>query len=132
MSEFEIWSLIEANQADAENQFQFWLATTFAVIIASYTAGHRLTIWARTSIAILYVLATIVFGLRYFNAFDALGYFVSQLRAFDVEPEGGNVISFVRSIVFFGGSLLAVVLICAPGAGSHRRSSHGRRPDTQP
>ena len=104
MSEFELWQLIEANQGAVTDQFQFWMATTFAVVIASYTAGQRLALWARLAIAALYAIAAAVFYLRYMMAYDMLGQLI------------------LRRLVMVGGSLLAIVLICAPAIANRSRS----------
>lgn len=43
MIEFEILVLLGELSRTITEQFNFWIATTFAVVIASYTAGRRLS-----------------------------------------------------------------------------------------
>ena len=49
---------------DLEDQFQFWLSITFAVIVASFIAGDRLRFSWRTIVGTLYLLATVLFAVR--------------------------------------------------------------------
>jgi len=114
MSEFELWQLIEANQGAVTDQFQFWMATTFAVVIVSYTAGQRLALWARLIIAALYAVAATVFYLRYMMAYDMLGQLIKLLGESVLEPRSGILASVLRRIVMVGSPLLAIVLICVP------------------
>jgi len=114
MSEFELSQLNGAQQQIVTDQFQFWMATTFAVVIASYTAGNRLALWARLSIAVLYAIAASVFFIRYLQAADLLGQILVQLSDATIRQPGGLLPSWLRRIVMVGGTLLAIVLICAP------------------
>ena len=41
-------------------QLQFWLSATFAVIVATFVAGSKLSARYRISIAVLYTLATLM------------------------------------------------------------------------
>ena len=114
MSEFEMWQLIIDNQGAVTDQFQFWMATTFAVVIASYTAGHRLALWARLAIASLYATAAVVFYLRYMMAYQMLAQLHHLLSQSALQPPSGVPASVLRRTVMIGGSLLAIVLICRP------------------
>ena len=61
MSEFKIIVLTQEPGRTITEQFNFWMATTFAVVIASYTAGERLCKAIRVYIAALYLAAVSVF-----------------------------------------------------------------------
>ena len=53
MTDYEKLQLVvDLGNVIADN-VQFWMGATFALVIASYTAGDRLALWARAIIAIL-------------------------------------------------------------------------------
>ncbi len=120
MSEFELQTLLIEVDGTISDQFQFWMAATFAVVIASYTAGERLALWARVSIAVLYAAAVAMFFLRYLGSVGQMVEFVQQLRDLGVEPFSipPRIISVLRRFVMFGGSMLTIVLICKPTLGN--------------
>ena len=125
MTEFELNELVLLVSSNINDQFEFWMAATFAVVIVSYTAGRRLALWARAAIAILYVVTVAMLYLRYLSAVaqatQAFGQ-LSELGAEFTSPTNVNIITFLRQIVMFGGSLLAVVLICLPTIGTQTGS----------
>ena len=120
MSEFELQTLLIEVDGTITDQFQFWMAATFAVVIASYTAGERLALWARVSIAVLYAAAVAMFYLRYRGSVGQMVEFVQQLRDLGVEPFNlpPRIIGGLRRFVMFGGSMLTIVLICKPTFGN--------------
>lgn len=124
MSEFELWQLYDTFQRTVTDQFQFWMAATFAVVIASYTAGHRLSVWARSAIAVIYAVAATLFFVRYMGASDFPGEIAQQLREVggELTVPSGLLPSRLRRIVMIGGSLLAVILICVPTIADRRTS----------
>jgi len=66
--------LMEVNQ-DIDTQFQVWISITFAVLVASFVAGHRLSFAARLGIAAAYVAASIILYQRYMRgALDYIPY----------------------------------------------------------
>jgi len=120
VSEFEIRELIFNTNSIISDQFQFWMAATFAVVVASYTAGPRLAVWARVCVAVLYVAAVATFFLRYRAAAATL---VEQSRWLAELIYGGpdltsrtmpRLVGLLRQYVMLGGTLLAVVLIFKP------------------
>lgn len=126
MSEFESNELILSISSNINDQFQFWMAATFAVIIVSYTAGQRLAVWARLIIAMLYAGTVAMLYLRLFAAvaqaarpFELL----SELNPEFVDASGLVLIPLLRRIVMLGGSLLAIVLICMPSIGMQKKSN---------
>ncbi len=121
MSEFELQTLLIEVDGTITDQFQFWMAATFAVVIASYTAGERLALWARVSIAVLYAAAVAMFYLRYRGSVGQMVEFVQQLRDLGVEMEFSvppQIVGGLRRFVMFGGSILTIVLICKPTFGN--------------
>ena len=120
MSEFESNELILSISSNINDQFQFWMAATFAVVIVSYTAGDHLAIWARLVIAILYAATVVLLYLRLFAAAAQAAQSFEQLRELNpdfVEASSLVAIPLLRKFVMLGGSLLAIILICVPTIG---------------
>ena len=49
-------------------QFQYWLSVSFAVLVAAFIAGERLTFRWRAWVAFLYLLVSVLFALRFAGA----------------------------------------------------------------
>ena len=79
MSEFELHSLLIEYSSSIDAQFNFWIAITFAVVVASHTAGEQLNHWARSVLVFLYLLASAIFYIRYRAAVGEALSVVSQL-----------------------------------------------------
>ncbi len=65
MSEYELTSLALELFRDMDAQIRFWLEATFAVVVAVFFAGDRLTRGLRRLIASLYMAASALAGLRW-------------------------------------------------------------------
>ena len=64
----EFIELIGVTTSNINNQFELWLTVTFAVIVASYLAGFRLSAGLRYLIATLYVLVSVLLMLMLLQA----------------------------------------------------------------
>ncbi len=127
MNEFELNELVLLISSNINDQFQFWMAATFAVVIVSHTAGHRLALWARVVIAILYTATVVMLYLRYLGSVEQATRTLEQLSELDaafISATNVNVITLLRQLVIFGGSLLAVILICMPTIRRKASSDH--------
>ena len=60
----ELSELFLQAQALIDTQFQYWMSITFAVVVAGFVAGERLTLKFRFIVGLLYALATITLMLR--------------------------------------------------------------------
>ena len=109
MSEAEIIELIILVGATAGSQFEFWMATTFAVAVVSYSAGSRLNLWVRVAITVLYIAACILFYLRYLEAVNNLSSLFGLLHETGSVYRPGNIklMIWVRQFVAIGTTLLA-------------------------
>ena len=116
MNEFELVTLMREFGGDISEQFNFWMATTFAVVIASYTAGNRLGRAVRYALAILYLAAFGVFYLRYLGAVDLVILITEQLSALDSDfsPVHIQWAGLLRRFVMIAGTILAVVIMVRP------------------
>ena len=65
ISTAELLELIFSANSVLDLQFQFWLAITFALIVATFTAKERLSKKVRLVISFLYLASTIVIFYRW-------------------------------------------------------------------
>lgn len=65
MSEYELTSLVYDLFRDMDAQIEFWMQATFAVVVAVYFAGHRLSLGLRRFLALLYLAASVQSALRW-------------------------------------------------------------------
>ena len=95
--------------------FQFWMAATFAVVIASHAAGRRLVKWARVSIAILYATATVSFVARMLSMIERITDIVISHPEVPLRPLGADAIATISvAVVMLCGSVLAIVMVLRP------------------
>lgn len=65
MTEYELTSLALDLFRDMDAQIQFWLQATFAVLVAVFFAGDRLTRGLRRLVALLYTAASLLAAARW-------------------------------------------------------------------
>ncbi|MEL6200090.1 MAG: hypothetical protein AAFR09_07795, partial [Pseudomonadota bacterium] len=65
MSEYELTSLVYDLFRDMDAQIEFWMQATFAVVVAVYFAGHRLSLGLRRFIAVIYLAASVQAAMRW-------------------------------------------------------------------
>ena len=120
MTEYELIQMVEGLENLIHSQFEFWMATTFAAVLASYTAGNRLRITVRISIATLYLCTCIIFYSKYQSAVENVRVAFVALEAMNSIYVPGQITlgPLFRMFVTTGGSLLAIVLIVFPKIGA--------------
>jgi len=116
MSEFELVLLLREYGGSISEQFNFWMATTFAIVVASYTAGDKLNLGFRFILVFLYASACAVFYLRYMGAVASVAVIAGHLQEIGSEfgPRSVPWASFLRRLVMFVGSLLAILIVLRP------------------
>ena len=125
MSESELIEVLYIFVSDAEAQFEFWMAVTIALIVASYTAGNKLTFLVRVPIAGLYLLTCGLFYLRYVDAIDNILLVTQQLESIGSFYNPGHVelTPIIRTVVVVGTTALAVLITVAPNLASNDRKT---------
>jgi len=124
MTEFELNQLLLSNLEAISDQFQFWMTATFAVVVVSYTAGHRLSMWARVVVAAIYAVAALLFYVRFQGSVDEARRIIQGLVALGYESTAdgdGAFAGLLRRIVMASGTILAIVLICVPAIANRGR-----------
>ena len=106
----ELIQLYDVVTGSVNAQFELWLSITFAVIIASYLAGHRLARSLQYVIATLYMAVSVLLYLMLLGA-------VRFSQQFDVElgasSESNLVLAIVmlRTAVWILGTIATIVFI---------------------
>jgi hypothetical protein len=67
ISNIDLLNLVLAQRSSIDLQFQFWLTITFAVVVASFTAGPRLIQRLRILTCALYILASAHIAARWYS-----------------------------------------------------------------
>lgn len=102
--------LWDAVLGQINSQFELWLTITFAVIIASYVAGTKLSRIQQYMVATLYVLvsallmAMMIGAVLFAGRYEAFGIFADPTPA-------EWVVAALRSTVWVLGSITTVVFI---------------------
>jgi phosphatidylserine synthase len=87
------------------SEFQYWMSVTFAVVVAAFVAGERLSKPVRVWVAVLYVCVSVLFAARY-NATLSVASEIGRYTALRGLPatEGAAVIGGLRALVFVLGT----------------------------
>ena len=134
MIEVELLQLyMEVNQ-DIDTQFQFWISITFAVLVATFVAGHRLSRGGRAVIAALYLCGAALLLSRYFSALSHLGIVLGLYEQYGVEPPSViGTAGLLRITIFLVGSLVTVLSVLLPHLGFRLEpSSAPAKPESLP
>ena len=94
---------------DIEDQFEFWLSVTFAVIAASFVAGAKLKLSWRAIVGGLYILTTSLFYIRFRMSGALLNSYVQE--AIDrgaIWTEVGAPLPMLRTLIFAAGTIATI------------------------
>jgi hypothetical protein len=111
----EYIQLLSYMTANINDQFELWLTITFAVIIASYIAGHRISKNLKYCFAALYLsVSTLLLLLLVQTVSSAQSIAGTPQFQFGItEQDAGvsSVIGILRLLVWTGGSVVALAFI---------------------
>jgi len=128
MTEFELNTLLIEYGNSIDAQFNFWLAITFAIVIATHTAGDQFNRWGRSALVLLYLLACAIIYVRYLGAAAEVTGIVSQLRELVGEVKFAKFSRYTgigRRALMLGGTVFAVLVVLRPAVLKHNRSPTG-------
>ena len=122
LSEYELTSLALDLFRDMDGQIKFWLEATFAVLVAAFLAGDRLSGGIRWLIVFLYGVASTLAGLRYVLTLRRNLSFRDRLLAegySDIPTDWWLVapVTFLILIMFLGGVLGTIYFVSNPRTG---------------
>ena len=108
---FELKEIILATEQVVDIQFQFWLTTSFATIVAAYAGRNRLTTGLRHIVVVLYLLATLTFISRWYYAGLDLAEYRLMLEELGRELNAPWGTLFSRLALMICGSLVTVFFV---------------------
>lgn len=118
MSESELFTAYFDTLAVVHANFEFWLTTTFAFILAFHFAGDRITKFFTRLLVALYVVATAIFIINWFNAGFLMIEFITQIESttnIKVRSVGGINLAppLILGMMIFGaiGSVYFAVIV---------------------
>ena len=107
----ELIQLYDVVTGGVNAQFELWITITFAVIIASYLAGHRLAKSLQYLIATLYMAVSVLLFLMLLGAVQ----FSQQFNALNLGASSGSnlvlAIVVLRVAVWILGTIATIVFI---------------------
>ena len=122
MSEHELTTLVYELFRDMDGQIEFWMQATFAVVVAAFFAGDRLSRGIRRAVAALYLIASLLAALRwtlflrrtlsYRDEMIAAGYGDIPTDWWLVAP-----VTVLIQLMFVGGVIGTVYFLARPSAG---------------
>lgn len=122
MSEYELTVLVSELRRDMDSMIEFWMQTTFAVVVAVFVAGDRLSRWMRRMIVGLYLIASAQAVVRWILLVRRTDTYrdraVAQGYA-EMPTDWGlvYVITAMLFMMFVGGVLGTVYFVTRPSVG---------------
>lgn len=107
----ELIQLYDVVTGSVNAQFELWLTITFAVIIASYIAGHRLAKSLQYLIAILYTAVSILLYLMLLGAVQFSAQFDAVTEGTSTAGDLVGAIVVLRTSVWILGTIATIVFI---------------------
>ena len=128
ISNIDLLNLVLTQRSSIDLQFQFWLSITFAVVVASFTAGPRLIPRLRMLTCALYVLATAHIAARWYSDGQTAQTWVALLASRGVYYQTPWVAACFRmALMVFGTAATLVFVLWQPAARNHGETISERR-----
>jgi hypothetical protein len=90
-------------------EFQYWMSVTFAVVVAAFVAGERLSKPVRVWVAVLYLFVSTLFAARYNATLSVASEIGRHVTLRGLPPtEGAALIGGLRILVFVLGTATTV------------------------
>jgi len=121
LTEYELSSLIFELFRDMDGHIQFWMQATFAVVVAVFFAGDRLSRGIRRGVASLYLVASALAAVRWILTLRRILSYRAQMvddGFSDIptdEPLVG-VVTVLIALMFLGGVVATMYFLARPGA----------------
>ena len=114
MTAFELLEIALILRDDMQEQFEFWLSITFAVIISSFFAGSRILPSWRVLIGSLYLLSTALFTVRYtMSSRNFQTYLNEAIEAGSTWVDAAGVMYSLRILLLIVGTVATIWFLYA-------------------
>ncbi len=106
LSTAELVALAQTSAEISGLQYQYWLAITFATIVASFVARNLLPFKLKIAVACLYSMASVLFLLIYINVLDSYTFYAieAMTRGAMPTPTLGLAIPVLRFLIWIAGT----------------------------
>ena len=121
MSDAELHELVFLALGQADASFQFWLTTTFAVIVVAFLASRHLTGILVSIISLLYGLTTIILVSRLRLAGQMYRQYIEAIEELPFPIGEASIAAYLRPTIIIVGTLSALAYLLY----SYRKSSKG-------
>jgi hypothetical protein len=111
ISNIDLLNLVLLQRSSIDLQFQFWLSITFAVVVASFTAGPRLIFQLRLLTSALYILASAQIAARWYSDGQTAQAWIALLAGRGVHYETPWVAAYFRMAVMVLGTAATLVFL---------------------
>ena len=117
----ELLELFFVSNEFIESQFQYWLSISFAAIIATSIVGERMANPIRYTLIVLYVMATVLFLLRYISAVEEFRSIATEASLRNIVGDRGEALArptlILRSALFLIGASATIWFLHHKGKG---------------
>jgi Ca2+/Na+ antiporter len=107
----ELTELYFIRESVIDAQFQFWITITFAVIVANFVAGNRLSGRSRNVVALLYAFAVVVIASRWYYVAVEATQFRQQLHEIGIALSFPWVTALARIVLVAFGSAATLIFL---------------------
>ena len=122
MTEHELSTLVFELFRDMDGQIEFWMQATFAVVVAVFFAGDRLSPGIRRVVASLYLIASILAAFRWLLVLRRVLSYRAQMAASgygDIPTDWWLVlpVTILIILMFLGGVIGTMYFVARTSAG---------------
>jgi hypothetical protein len=107
----ELIDLMLVLRESMDMQIQFWISVTFAVVVASFSAGMRLSFRLRVLSVILYLVATAAFISRWYHDYNEMQFLLNEINLRGLEFEALQVPASLRMALVGIGTFSVVIFL---------------------
>ena len=120
----DLMELVLIHREAMDVQLQFWMTTTFAIIVATFAARELLTFKYRILIAVLYLLATATFITRWYSDGQEINALFDELASRGMPYDQPTAAVRLRFLLYVLGTSAAIYFLFMT------ENDHARNGDT--
>jgi len=108
-----ILELIAGESAQVDSSFEYWLAASFAVVVAAHVGRGSFTASHRHMLSCVYLLFCVTTLTKFWADTDSISYYASLLQGteFTVNRTSNIVAGLARVVMYLVGSVLVTAFI---------------------
>ena len=92
-------------------QIQFWISVTFAVVVASFSAGKKLSFRLRILSSLLYLVATATFIARWQHDYAEMQMLLAEVNGRGLEFETLFIPATLRIVLITIGTVVTIIFM---------------------